>query len=78
MAMIEDGMDEETANSKIWLIDSKGLVTQSRPGINDDEHKKQFAKNVQETKDLMEIVNIVQPSCLIGLFAQYVSISISF
>ncbi|KAH9511735.1 NADP-dependent malic enzyme [Dermatophagoides farinae] len=69
MAMIEDGMDEETAHSKIWLIDSQGLVTQSRPGIIDDEHKWPFAKNVKSTKDLMEIVNLVQPSCLIGAAA---------
>nr|XP_027200041.1 NADP-dependent malic enzyme-like isoform X2 [Dermatophagoides pteronyssinus] len=69
MAMVENGMDEETANSQIWLIDSQGLVTQSRPGIRDDEHKWPFAKNVKNTKDLMEIVNLVQPSCLIGAAA---------
>lgn len=72
MAMVENGMDEETANSQIWLIDSQGLVTQSRPGIRDDEHKWPFAKNVKNTKDLMEIVNLVQPSCLIGLFVCFV------
>lgn len=68
MAMIEDGMDLETAHSKIWLIDSQGLLTTSRISKSEnDEHKRPFLKDAKDTKDLLEIVNLVQPTCLIGL-----------
>lgn len=66
MAMIENGIEPETAYSKIWLMDSHGLVTTTRDN-NDDEHKKPFAKDAKDTKDLLEIVNMIEPTCLFGI-----------
>ncbi|UXI22016.1 hypothetical protein NH340_JMT07959 [Sarcoptes scabiei] len=68
MAMIENGIEPETAYSKIWLMDSHGLVTTTRDN-NDDEHKKPFAKDAKDTKDLLEIVNMIEPTCLFGVAA---------
>ncbi|KAH9414406.1 NADP-dependent malic enzyme [Dermatophagoides pteronyssinus] len=71
MAMLKQGVNLEMACEKIWLIDSNGLVTNERnfDENNDDYHKKIFAKNIPKTNDLLEIIEICQPTCLIGAAA---------
>lgn len=65
-AMLEEGLDLNTAYSKIWLIDSQGLLTSKR---SESEAKKPFLKNVKDSKNLLEIIDIVKPTCLIGVAA---------
>lgn len=65
MAMEAEGMSKEDAISRIWMLDSRGLVTLSR-GNTDDAHKMSYAKQATETKNLEEIIELVRPSCLIG------------
>ena len=54
---------------RIYMVDSKGLVTTSR-GDELPEHKKLMARSDKETpnmKDLSKIVAHVKPHALIGL-----------
>lgn len=64
MAMEQEGMNTEDARKRIWMIDSRGLVTRDRTG--NDHHKMLFAKEAKSTKNLEEIVDLVKPSCIIG------------
>ena len=65
MAMEQEGMSTEDARSKIWMIDSKGLVTLNR-NTGNDSHKMQYAKQAANTKNLEEVIDLVKPSCIIG------------
>eukprot|EP00891_Asterochloris_glomerata_P000944 jgi/Astpho2/944/Aster-00780 len=65
----EGGLSEEEARKRIYMVDSKGLVTTSR-GDELPEHKKLMARSDEETpnmKDLAKIVAHVKPHALIGL-----------
>ncbi|KAG1053769.1 hypothetical protein G6F46_005019 [Rhizopus delemar] len=65
----ELGMTEEEAKKVFWIVDSKGLVTLDR-GDRLAQHKTYFARNDnegQQYKDLMDIINYVKPTALIGL-----------
>ena len=46
-----DGVSREEANSKFWLIDKHGLITESLGGVQDD--LKEFVRRVSEWKDLI-------------------------
>lgn len=67
MAMKAEGTSEKDAISKIWLVDSKGLIVNDRPEGGINEHKKVFAKNFGPVKELNQAVKAVKPSILIGL-----------
>ena len=60
-------MDE--ARAKIWLVDSKGLVTKSRYDSL-TAVKKPFAKEHEEKKDLLGTVQSLKPTVIIGTSAQ--------
>jgi malate dehydrogenase (oxaloacetate-decarboxylating)(NADP+) len=66
MAMEKEGMKTEEAINRIWLIDSQGLVTTNR---TNDKHKMIYAKHAVSTKNIEEIVDLVKPSCIIGVSA---------
>ncbi|KAF5369455.1 hypothetical protein D9758_002564 [Tetrapyrgos nigripes] len=62
------GISEEEAKKKIYTVDSKGLVTLDREGLQ--EHKKYFARTDYHgppLKKLAEIVEYVKPTALLGL-----------
>ncbi|KAJ8080713.1 hypothetical protein PM082_017547 [Marasmius tenuissimus] len=62
------GMSEEEAKERIWTVDSKGLITADREGLQ--EHKKYFARTDYHgppLKKLEEIVEYVRPTALLGL-----------
>ncbi|KAI8891865.1 malic enzyme, NAD binding domain-containing protein, partial [Globomyces pollinis-pini] len=69
---LESGMTEEEAKSKVWLVDSKGLVSHAR-GDTLAEHKLYFARNdisvaqAPKVSDLQSVLELVQPTILIGL-----------
>lgn len=69
LAMTECGISIEEARSKIWLIDSKGLLVKSRPGGAVSGHKKDFLKDFKHLTNLEEIVNELKPTALIGAAA---------
>ncbi|CAO3652091.1 unnamed protein product [Cunninghamella echinulata] len=66
---IEHGLSEEVAKKVFWIVDSKGLVTKNR-GDKLAQHKVYYARddnNDQQYKYLIDIINYVQPTALIGL-----------
>uniref|UniRef100_A0A1D1ZWR8 Malic enzyme n=1 Tax=Auxenochlorella protothecoides TaxID=3075 RepID=A0A1D1ZWR8_AUXPR len=65
-----EGISEEEARACIYMVDSKGLITDTR-GDELPEHKQEMARRdgVPDMKDLREIVEYVKPHALIGLSA---------
>ncbi|KAF8586624.1 hypothetical protein K439DRAFT_1631511 [Ramaria rubella] len=62
------GMSEQDARSKIWLVDSQGLVYDKRGEMA--EHKKLFARTDYSgppLKNLVDIIQHVKPTALFGL-----------
>ncbi|KAL4073155.1 hypothetical protein V8B97DRAFT_2033450 [Scleroderma yunnanense] len=62
------GLSPEEAKSRIWTVDSKGLITAGRKGLQ--EHKKFFARTDYEgpaLTNLVDIINYVKPTALLGL-----------
>lgn len=76
MAMCEQGARLEEAKSRIWLVDSKGLVVSSRTDLS--EHKRVYAQDIEKDiqkldkslEKLEDIVDFVKPSAIIGASAQ--------
>lgn len=65
----ESGISMEEARKKIYLVDSKGLVTDARlDGLQ--HHKLNYAHNVErECSSLMEAIDLLHPTGLIGVSA---------
>ncbi|KAK3074926.1 hypothetical protein LTR53_002237 [Teratosphaeriaceae sp. CCFEE 6253] len=66
---MKEGLSEEEAKKRFWLVDSQGLVTMDRPGKL-AEHKVYFARDDNDGKQfktLEEIVEYVKPTILMGL-----------
>jgi len=62
------GMSADEARRRIWLIDSQGLVYNSRGKLA--EHKKHFARDDYQGPplvDILDIIDYVQPTALLGL-----------
>ncbi|PPQ67551.1 hypothetical protein CVT26_006852 [Gymnopilus dilepis] len=62
------GMSEENAKSRIYTVDSKGLITADRKGLQ--EHKKYFARTDYQGPPLtclVDIIKYVRPTALLGL-----------
>lgn len=69
MAMQEEGTSYEDAVSKIWMVDSKGLITKNRPSGGMNEHKAVFAKDFEDIESLEDVCRAVKPSVAIGAAA---------
>jgi len=73
-AMLEDGLTLDVARRRIWTVDSRGLVTKDRSGLED--FKATYAREVSEVADyqckdrsgvtLEETVVNAKPTILIG------------
>ncbi|PCH35116.1 malate dehydrogenase [Wolfiporia cocos MD-104 SS10] len=62
------GLSTEEARRRIWLVDSQGLIFDSRGPMA--EHKKYFSRpdySGAPMTDLTEIIKYVQPTALLGL-----------
>lgn len=70
LTMIQKGLSEEEARSKIWLVDSKGLIVKDRPEGGINHEKAPFAKVAKPIKSLSEAIDFVKPTALIGCAAQ--------
>ncbi|KAJ7314973.1 hypothetical protein DFH08DRAFT_715986 [Mycena albidolilacea] len=63
-----EGMSEQEARERIWLVDSQGLVYTARGELA--EHKEYFARRDYAgppITDLLDILDYVQPTALMGL-----------
>ncbi|KAL7288917.1 hypothetical protein TKK_0016884 [Trichogramma kaykai] len=69
MAMKKDGVSEKEAKSRIWMVDSKGLIVKNRPKGGITEHKADFARDHEPVDSLAEVVRLAKPSVLIGAAA---------
>lgn len=66
MAMMEEGVSEADARSKIWLVDSRGLIVKDRPKGGISGHKESFAHQHEPMDKLEDIVRELKPTTLIG------------
>lgn len=63
------GLSQDEARERIWITDSKGMVTKDR-GDKLPDHKVFFARDDNEgkqIKDLAEIIDYVKPTAILGL-----------
>ncbi|OXA50172.1 NADP-dependent malic enzyme [Folsomia candida] len=67
--MMKEGASHEAAAARIFMVNSKGLLSKASPEVLAKE-KELFAKDLPHIKDLAEIVRTVQPTTLIGAAAQ--------
>eukprot|EP00958_Prasinococcus_capsulatus_P000071 scaffold1_cov402-Prasinococcus_capsulatus_cf.AAC.71 len=66
-AMIHEGLSEAEARKRIYMVDTKGLITKSR-GDKLNEWKIQFAREEEvNLKELKDIIAYVKPHALLGL-----------
>ncbi|HEY8906740.1 MAG TPA: NAD-dependent malic enzyme [Rhodoferax sp.] len=66
-AMVAEGAELEVARQRCWLVDSKGLVVQSRTGLA--AQKLPYAHPHVEVTDFLTAVNALQPTAIIGVAA---------
>jgi len=62
------GLSEDEAKKRIYTVDSKGLITADRKGLQ--EHKKYFARTDYEGSTLTKLIDIIEhvkPTALLGL-----------
>ena len=66
---VSEGMSEAQAKRAIWLMDSKGLITDTRMDYMDlTDQKKKFAQTGEEPcSELSELIKRVKPHALFGL-----------
>jgi malate dehydrogenase (oxaloacetate-decarboxylating)(NADP+) len=67
-AMVGEGLSEEDARERCWLIDSGGLVVNERPGLA--PHKRPFAHDYAPLPDLLAAVEALHPTAIIGVSGQ--------
>jgi len=68
-AMLQEGTSKEDAISKIWMVDSKGLLTKDRPSGGITHHKAKYAKVHKDVAKLEDVCREIQPSVAIGAAA---------
>jgi len=66
-AMVAEGASEEEARSRIWLVDSKGLVVKGRNDLAD--HKLGYAHEHPRVTDFLAAIKTLRPTGIIGVSA---------
>ena len=66
--LVENGLTPAEARQHCWFVDSKGLVVHGREGLT--EHKAPFAHARPPCPDLLDAVNSLKPTMLIGASGQ--------
>ncbi|HSQ69072.1 MAG TPA: NAD-dependent malic enzyme [Steroidobacteraceae bacterium] len=66
-AMVEDGIGEQAARGRCWMVDSKGLVVAGRGALA--EHKKPYAHAHEPVNDFAKAVEALEPTAIIGVGA---------
>ena len=67
-ALVQQGLPEEEAIGRCWFIDSKGLVVSSRTDLA--QHKQRFAHDFPFHRNLLEVVEAIRPTAIIGASGQ--------
>ncbi|MFQ6047377.1 MAG: NAD-dependent malic enzyme, partial [Gemmatimonadales bacterium] len=67
-ALRRKGLPEEEARRRCWFIDSKGLVVESRTDLA--PHKQPYAHQHAPVRDLVDVIDTVRPTGLIGVSGQ--------
>jgi len=67
-AQVRDGARDEDARRRIWFMDSRGLVVESRTDL--EAHKRPYAHAHAPVAALADVVAAVQPAALIGVSGQ--------
>ncbi len=68
-AMVGEGLSEEQARERCWLIDSGGLVVRSRSGLA--PHKLPYAHDHAMLPNLLTAVETLHPTGIIGVSGQH-------
>ncbi len=66
-AMVAEGLDQASARQRCWLFDSQGLVVAQRTGLA--AHKLPFAHAHEPAGTLLEAVQALKPTAIIGVAA---------
>ena len=66
-AMVGEGLPEAEARKRCWLVDSRGLVVQSRTDLG--EHKRPYAHQHDQVPDFFSAVKALKPTAIIGVAA---------
>ena len=64
-AMVRQGMSRDEAKSRMWFVDSKGLVVKSRKDLA--EHKLPYARAHEFLPDLSAAIEAAKPTAIIGV-----------
>lgn len=67
-AMVEEGLPLEDARHRCWLVDSQGLVCDSRENLA--HHKLVYAHHHEPIDTLEEAIEVLQPTAIIGVSGQ--------
>src|ERR1700751_5105198 len=66
-AMMAEGLSEEEALRRNWLVDSRGLVVKGRPGLSG--HKLRYAHDQAQIGDFLTAIQTLRPTAIIGVAA---------
>ncbi|MCX7893393.1 MAG: NAD-dependent malic enzyme [Burkholderiales bacterium] len=66
-AMVAEGVAEDAARAKSWLVDSHGLVVKGRADLA--EHKRRYAHEHAPVADFLSAVKALAPTAIIGVAA---------
>ena len=66
-AMVAEGLDPGAARKRCWLFDSHGLVVAQRSGLA--PHKQPYAHDHKAVDTLLDAVNDLRPTAIIGVAA---------
>lgn len=67
-AMMQEGLSAQEARARCWFVDSTGLVIKSRADLA--THKLPYAHEHPPVKDLLEAVQELRPTVIIGVSGQ--------
>jgi malate dehydrogenase (oxaloacetate-decarboxylating)(NADP+) len=67
-AMVSEGLSEEEARKRCWLIDSRGLVVKGRSSLAG--HKLPYAHDHAPLPDLLSAVEALLPTAIVGVSGQ--------
>jgi malate dehydrogenase (oxaloacetate-decarboxylating)(NADP+) len=67
-AMVDEGLSEEEARRRCWLVDSGGLVVKARAGLA--EHKLPYAHDHAQLPNLLAAIETLQPTAIVGVSGQ--------
>ena len=64
-AMVDRGAKLDEARSKLWFVDSQGLVVKSRTGLA--EHKLRYAHDFRQIPEFLSAIDALKPTAIIGV-----------